>query len=166
MNQSQYPSALLQKAVTEISRLPGIGSKTALRLALHLLKQDVVEVDALADSILDYTSCHPYYSQQLASNIWQLGILEPENKDVFNAAIEYIVISHGLDYERLWVRFNKTNKWILQQLSTNRNLQTGEHRTSTIYSALKRLQIEGYVIYSDRYEIEDPFFKEWIKRGA
>lgn len=51
MNQSQYPSVLLQKAVTEISRLPGIGSRTALRLALHLLKQDVVEVDALADSI-------------------------------------------------------------------------------------------------------------------
>ncbi len=51
MNQSQYPSTLLQKAVTEISRLPGIGSKTALRLALHLLKQDVVEVDTLADSI-------------------------------------------------------------------------------------------------------------------
>jgi recombination protein RecR len=52
MNQSQqYPSILLQKAVTEISRLPGIGSRTALRLALHLLKQDVMEVDALADSI-------------------------------------------------------------------------------------------------------------------
>ncbi len=51
MNQSQYPSALLQKAVTEISRLPGIGSKTALRLALHLLRQDVAEVDSLADSI-------------------------------------------------------------------------------------------------------------------
>ena len=42
---------LLQKAVTEISRLPGIGSRTAVRLALHLLKQDVMEVDALADSI-------------------------------------------------------------------------------------------------------------------
>ena len=51
MNQSQYPSTLLQKAVTEISRLPGIGSKTALRLALHLLRQDVAEVDSLADSI-------------------------------------------------------------------------------------------------------------------
>ena len=51
MNHSQYPSALLQKAVTEISRLPGIGSKTALRLALHLLRQDVAEVDTLADSI-------------------------------------------------------------------------------------------------------------------
>lgn len=52
MNQSQqYPSMLLQKAVTEISRLPGIGSRTAVRLALHLLKQDAMEVDALADSI-------------------------------------------------------------------------------------------------------------------
>ena len=51
MNQNQYPSVLLQKAVTEIGRLPGIGSRTALRLALHLLKQDVVEVDTLVDSI-------------------------------------------------------------------------------------------------------------------
>jgi recombination protein RecR len=51
MNQSQYPSILLQKAVTEISRLPGIGSRTALRLALYMLKQDTMEVDALAESI-------------------------------------------------------------------------------------------------------------------
>lgn len=50
-NSSQYPSQLLQKAVGEISRLPGIGSKTALRLALYLLKQDVEEVDALSESI-------------------------------------------------------------------------------------------------------------------
>ncbi len=49
----QYPSQLMQKAVSEISRLPGIGSKTALRLALHLLRQDVVEVDALTQSISD-----------------------------------------------------------------------------------------------------------------
>lgn len=63
MHQSQYPSTLLQKAVTEISRLPGIGSKTALRLALHLLKQEVTEVDALSDSIkemrhnINYCKC-------------------------------------------------------------------------------------------------------------
>ena len=44
-------------------------------------------------------------------------------------------------------------------------LQTGEYPTSTVYSALKRLQKDGYVIYSDHYEIEDPFFKEWILRG-
>lgn len=53
MNNTQYPSQLLQKAVGEISRLPGIGSKTALRLALHLLRQETEEVDMLANSILE-----------------------------------------------------------------------------------------------------------------
>lgn len=47
-----YSSLLLEKAVTEINRLPGIGSKTALRLALHLLRQDEGKVDALANSIV------------------------------------------------------------------------------------------------------------------
>lgn len=47
-----YSSQLLEKAVTEINRLPGIGSKTALRLALHLLRQDEGKVDALANSIV------------------------------------------------------------------------------------------------------------------
>lgn len=51
MNNQQYPSLLLQKAVNEMSRLPGIGSKTALRLVLHMLRQDVAEVDTLAQSI-------------------------------------------------------------------------------------------------------------------
>ena len=52
-----------------------------------------------------------------------------------------------------------------RQLAPNEQLQTGEYPTSTIYSALKRLQKDGYVIYSDRYEIEDPFFREWIMRS-
>ena len=39
MNQ-KYPSVLLEDAVNEFSKLPGIGRKTALRLVLHLLRQD------------------------------------------------------------------------------------------------------------------------------
>jgi recombination protein RecR len=39
-----YPSQLLEKAVQEFSKLPGIGRKTALRLVLHLLRQDVDDV--------------------------------------------------------------------------------------------------------------------------
>lgn len=49
----QYPSKLIENAVQEISRLPGIGKKTALRLALHLLKQDVENVQSLSDAILN-----------------------------------------------------------------------------------------------------------------
>ena len=39
MNQ-QYPSMLLEKAVGEFAKLPGEGRKTAMRLVLHLLRQD------------------------------------------------------------------------------------------------------------------------------
>ena len=48
----RYPSSLLEKAVGEISRLPGIGRKTALRLALHLLRQDTDTADSLAEAII------------------------------------------------------------------------------------------------------------------
>jgi recombination protein RecR len=46
-----FPSKLIEDAVTEISRLPGIGKKTALRLALHLLKQNEAVTEALALAI-------------------------------------------------------------------------------------------------------------------
>ena len=62
------------------------------------------------------------------------------------------------------MNISRTSKWILQRLASKSILQTGEYPTSTIYSALKRLQKDGYVIYADRYEIEDPFFREWIIR--
>ena len=51
MTTNKFPSALLERAVDEISRLPGIGRKTALRLALHLLRQDVATADALAEAL-------------------------------------------------------------------------------------------------------------------
>ena len=51
MNQ-QYPSLLLQKAVDEFSKLPGVGKKTAMRLVLHLLRQETEEVDAFGKAII------------------------------------------------------------------------------------------------------------------
>ena len=121
--------------------------------------------DELAEQILDYTECHPYYSQQLAANVWQVGVLQPQEKDALRAAIDHIVMSHGLDYERLWMGMNRTNRWILLKLASGQSLQTGEYRTSTVYSALKRLQQGGYVIYVNQYEMEDPFFRQWILSG-
>ncbi|MBQ8278129.1 MAG: recombination protein RecR [Bacteroidaceae bacterium] len=48
----QYPSKLLERAVAEFSKLPGIGRRTALRLVLHLLGQESGEVHALAESMV------------------------------------------------------------------------------------------------------------------
>jgi recombination protein RecR len=47
----QLPSSLLQNAVAEFSKLPGIGKKTALRLVLHLLRQDVDEAQQFGEAI-------------------------------------------------------------------------------------------------------------------
>ncbi|HEX8461932.1 MAG TPA: recombination mediator RecR [Segetibacter sp.] len=47
----QLPSSLLENAVNEFSKLPGIGKKTALRLVLHLLKQDIGEVLQFGETI-------------------------------------------------------------------------------------------------------------------
>lgn len=47
----EYPSKLVERAVEEISKLPGIGKKTALRLVLHLLKQPEGTTSSLSDSL-------------------------------------------------------------------------------------------------------------------
>ncbi|MEO8117337.1 MAG: recombination mediator RecR [Bacteroidota bacterium] len=47
----ELPSALLENAVNEFSKLPGIGKKSALRLVLHLLKQDAGAVTKFSEAI-------------------------------------------------------------------------------------------------------------------
>ena len=47
----QFSSSLLEDAVNEFAKLPGIGKKTALRLVLHLLKQDTKDVGQFSDVI-------------------------------------------------------------------------------------------------------------------
>ena len=61
----QFPSRLIENAVEEVSKLPGIGKKTALRLILHLLKNEISVSESLAESItklrrdIQYcNSCH------------------------------------------------------------------------------------------------------------
>ncbi|MBP3613184.1 MAG: recombination protein RecR [Bacteroidaceae bacterium] len=48
----EYPSTLLERAVNEFSKLPGIGRKTATRLVLHLLRKPEEEVAAFSDAII------------------------------------------------------------------------------------------------------------------
>ena len=52
MNDEQYPSQLLQNAVDEFSKLPGIGRKTALRLVLNMLRRDEEDVSRFANAVI------------------------------------------------------------------------------------------------------------------
>ena len=56
MIQQQYPSQLLEKAVQEFSKLPGIGRKTALRLVLWMLRQDDSDVTQFTTAISELKS--------------------------------------------------------------------------------------------------------------
>jgi recombination protein RecR len=47
----EFPSKLIENAVGELAKLPGIGRKTALRLALHLLKAETETTSSLAESL-------------------------------------------------------------------------------------------------------------------
>ena len=48
-----YPSKMLEKAVREFASLPGIGNKTALRLVLHLLKQEQEDVENFGNAMIE-----------------------------------------------------------------------------------------------------------------
>ena len=50
---SHYSSSLLDAAVNEFAKLPGIGRKTALRLVLYLLRQDIASAEALGNAIIN-----------------------------------------------------------------------------------------------------------------
>jgi recombination protein RecR len=58
-----FSSRLLESAVNEFSSLPGIGQKTALRLVLHLLNQDNVEVEKFSYALLNLKTNIKYCSQ-------------------------------------------------------------------------------------------------------
>ena len=49
---NHYSSKLVEDAVTELAKLPGIGKRTSMRLVLHLLKQDVSFSERLGNSIV------------------------------------------------------------------------------------------------------------------
>ncbi|MHA4738317.1 recombination mediator RecR [Dyadobacter sp. MSC1_007] len=58
-----YPSRLIEDAVSEISRLPGIGKKTALRLALHLLKREEEQTRSLSEALVNMRTKTTYCTQ-------------------------------------------------------------------------------------------------------
>ncbi len=70
----RFPSKLIENAVNEFSKLPGIGRKTALRLVLHLLKEEVNITEEFGNTIIKMrqdirfcTQCHNIADQELCS---------------------------------------------------------------------------------------------------
>ena len=58
-----FPSKLVENAVTQLSSLPGIGEKSALRLVLHMLKQDKQNINQFGSSFIDLVNNINYCSE-------------------------------------------------------------------------------------------------------
>ena len=122
--------------------------------------------EEVAQNILQFTRCHPYYTQQLAYQAWEEVNYTNNDGEIVQTAIGKLLRMHDFDYERLWINFNRTDKRILQELCKTgavSPLKNKDLPTSTIFSALKRLMKIGYVTKEEDYEVEDPFFQLWIR---
>lgn len=124
------------------------------------------EKEKIANEILQFTNVHPYYSQQLAAATYNIIVYGHTADNAVCQAIRQQVEEHGLDYERLWISLKRTDRKILTLLAKKVNPLTDRSLpTSTAFSAIKRLVKQGYVIKSTSYELEDPFFGEWVLHG-
>ena len=119
----------------------------------------------VARQILDFTSCHPYYTQQLAYHVWDAMHYEDVKEGVLAFAVDKIVALHDLDFDRLWLSLTRSERRVMQMMCEGKSNMLFRDRsvpTSTTFSVLRKLIQKGYVIKSETYEIEDPFFSCWI----
>lgn len=144
----------------QMIRLPKIPHEDFMAYITERLPNGNAEV---AEEILQFTACHPYYTQQLSSQVWEMMKYQKIKENVVPKAIEALVTMHDLDYERLWQNQNRTDRFTLKQLVMNRQpMQNGSQAASTSYSSLLRMMKSGIVVRSTHYEVEDPFFRQWI----
>lgn len=146
-----------------LNKIPYADFKEYIKTRLPLEDQD--EQNRIVEEILSFTNLHPYYTQQLSAQVWEMMSYDHLVDGVVGEAISKIVRVHDLDFERLWLNFNRTDRSVMLSLSKDKNpLQNRKVASSTSFSAIKRLMKSGYVIRVTDYKIEDPFFKEWIIR--
>lgn len=132
----------------------------------------IASVDDIAEEILYFSNNHPYYTQQLAYQVWNLlSLQDVADNSIVKKAVNEIINIHDYDYERIWVSFNKTDKKILSGMaiynltpfSAAFGIKIKITSTSTLLSGVKRLMSKGYIIKSEnKYQIDDPFFVQWI----
>jgi hypothetical protein len=123
----------------------------------------------ISEKILDFSRCHPHYTQQLAFHVWLVLEREVYSENIVKEVIDNIIMLHDNDFERLWNNFNNTDKKVLIELAFEKAdlltvpvLHKNACAASTIFSALKRLTVKGVLIKTEKYEIDDPFFRNWI----
>ena len=83
-----FPSKIVENAVNHLSSLPGVGKKTALRLVLHLLKRDKLQVEKFGESFLELANKIKYCDKCYAISDTDIcGICNNSKRDNFTICI-------------------------------------------------------------------------------
>ena len=149
-----------------LDKIPYIDFFSFLQTRFATITDKAIEI---SEKILKFSQCHPHYTQQLAFHVWMVLERDIYFENIVNETVENIILLHDNDFERLWSNFNNTDKKVLIELSFEQAnllsvpvLYKNTSASSTIFSALKRLTEKGILIKTDKYEIDDPFFRNWI----
>lgn len=130
------------------------------------------EPGIVAGEVLSVTRGHPYYTQQLAFTAWEVMVSgRGHSASVIDDAVRELIMMHDMDYERIWLGFNSTDRKVLLGLSMSEQQpltidfmrKWDLNASSTVFSSLRRLMTGGYVVKTDKYELDDPFFSRWIR---
>ena len=129
--------------------------------------------ELIATEILKVTFSHPYYTRQLAFIMWAIINRSGYTDNLAELAVDEILQSHDIDYERLWYNLNRSDMKVLIGLSRSESEPLSNDfltrydagPDSTVYSSLKRLSEKGIINqHNKKYRIDDPFFLRWIIR--
>jgi AAA+ ATPase superfamily predicted ATPase len=153
-----------------LGRIP---KKDFKRYLIRGFEKKNIQAEDLSEALLNFTKCHPYYTQQLAYTLWDtIDDSEQDTTTMVSQTINKLIQIHDMDYERLWLNQNQTDRKILIALANKEETilnnafkqKYGVSATSTVYSSVKRLMKQGYINkVGTSYELDDPFFAEWIK---
>ena len=131
----------------------------------------------ISDLVLDATRCHPYYTQQLCHEIWNVCVSEGAKKVSENhvkTSIESVIENQGHAYTVMWEHASGRQRELLMALSVSDGdgIFSSKVREkyelgppSSVARAMQGLEEGGMVERRDgRHVIPDAFFQEWVRR--
>jgi len=133
-----------------------------------------IDVSKIAEDILSFTDCHPYYTQQLCHEIYILTEQKKLVRSIINKAVDQIVTEHHADYSRWWSSLTNTERKVIIGITSGDENPTsqgfikkyGIKSASTSGSVVTKLLTVGTLIKTSAgIKIEDPFWAKWILKN-
>jgi AAA+ ATPase superfamily predicted ATPase len=140
-------------------------------------KSRITISDDTTKKILELSESHPYYTQQLCHEVWNLCKSKETNQvteEIISAATEQVLKNQNYAYTSLWDSIKGKQRTLLLAMadSDDKEIYSSEFRaryslgaSSSVAKAVKTLEEKGLLEKEGNdYVISDAFFKEWLRR--